>query len=988
MRQVSESFAVATLSGRDLALQRRKVMALHGKTGMTSNKLNQRSVALRTTRNTASTASSVDPVFANFDSAPRQPVAAENNGRSVSRARRNAMNQLGKAAVKPTSGAPCGRRRPQGNVDVAGNNLPSIANEQSVSARSCGCNQSDSGDVRQVSSPVRNVVHVSDASGRSVSRARRAAINQLGKAAVKKTSGVLSGRRRSRQHQNDVDGAATTVAMTQPVAAKSCGCESCDCNNKSESVPQTAYDAGIAQANNSAAPKLANVKAMGNLSSRAFARARRTALAQDGKAGLKRASQVVKIVSSMPEMDWQAAMTKGATGRQVAMQRRLVQSVAGRAGTSKKEESRPSGRKRVAQSVTAPSKVEQGHTLTGQEVTGTMVERSKKVTGNEPGSCRSVTGTEYVGAEQFQELCSSKPEPAPSKVGLSSTLRSHKITGTEVGRSVKVTGDEPGACRNVTGTEYLASERFNEFCSGKKPAPNPAKVNVERTDKEKTVTGTSVVNTQKVTGNEYGADRAITGTNYTRQTTDDAPEKVVVSHTGHDQQVTGTAVGHTTKITGDEPGACRSNITGTEYLSAEQFKDVCRSEPPSHPHKVSVMSSQGDLPVSGTEVGRSGKVTGDEPGSCRSITGSQYYTASDFGKLCAANGPRKVNSMETLAHGTVTGTEVGHSPKMTGDDKGGCKPVTGTDYVGANPEGCAVSTPVSPVAKVMVDQTWRGQSITGSYVGRSNSVTGDEYGDCAPISGTPYVGRGQYSGFCEPSALVAQRACLPSSASIPAIAVTGDRPGANGEAMTGDERGICEYVSGTPYVGADNIASKCATSGRFVSRTRTFDEPVLPSAPVDFSIKTPARQAQERRNANDNITGYVYSDERITGPVNKAGGLITGTPEFRHRDNMNLSGAQAETITAAHQQLTGEGKQAGTRITGSAWSDQNRVTGTESTSSLTRNLSMRGETRGVGINAQHFREMERPPVPESRITGSAGNSSKGAVVTVSGGARA
>jgi hypothetical protein len=39
------------------------------------------------------------------------------------------------------------------------------------------------------------------------------------------------------------------------------------------------------------------------------------------------------------------------------------------------------------------------------------------------------------------------------------------------------------------------------------------------------------------------------------------------------------------------------------------------------------------------------------------------------------------------------------------------------------------------------------------------------------------------------------------------------------------------------------------------------------------------------------------------------------------------------------------------------------------------------------VNAQVFREIERLEVPESRITGSAGNSGKGALVTLSGGAR-
>jgi hypothetical protein len=42
----------------------------------------------------------------------------------------------------------------------------------------------------------------------------------------------------------------------------------------------------------------------------------------------------------------------------------------------------------------------------------------------------------------------------------------------------------------------------------------------------------------------------------------------------------------------------------------------------------------------------------------------------------------------------------------------------------------------------------------------------------------------------------------------------------------------------------------------------------------------------------------------------------------------------------------------------------------------------------MGMNAALFREkIERPALPESRITGSSGATSKGAAVTLSGGAR-
>jgi hypothetical protein len=271
-------------------------------------------------------------------------------------------------------------------------------------------------------------------------------------------------------------------------------------------------------------------------------------------------------------------------------------------------------------------------------------------------------------------------------------------------------------------------------------------------------------------------------------------------------------------------------------------------------------------------------------------------------------------------------------------------------------------------------------------------VTGDESGGCSPISGTPYIGRGQYNAFCEAPALQAQEAVIRTSAVIPATAVTGDRPGAGGSVMTGDERGACEVVSGTPYVGVDNATPQCATSGRFVSRANTWVETARAPAPLDFSIVAPARAAQQKQ-FND-VTGTVYNSERITGPSNKASGLITGTPEFRHRDVVPMRAAvpvkaaesQAENASAASR-LTGEGSQAGRPITGDSWNALGKVTGTEGASSLSRNPSERGNPRGMGMNATHFREVETPVVPDSRITGSSGNTGKGSLVTLSGGAR-
>ena len=936
MRQDTESTAGATLSGRDLALRRRQVMAQYGKAGLTNRGPIRQPAVARKTYTSALAVPPVECVAPNSDAAQIRPVADMANGRSISRARRSAMSQKGKSAIKAASSSMTGRTRPT-RQRVAVQEAPVSAGSDDLT-KSCGCHTCGCG--KEVSDSVKvsaaasisqasgsmgytaaysEVKPADDMSGRALARIRRTAMAQEGKTGLKR------------------------VAQATKISA-----------------------AGISAL---------NVKPTDNVSGRMLARARRAVMAQEGKTGLKRIVQATKMTAAVSNKSRQAAVTKGATGRQLAMQRRSARSTEGLANTGPKG-SRSSGRTRSASDQPVPPKVEEGHTLSGQTVTGTMVERSQKITGNEPGSCRAVTGTEYIGLEQFDQICHTQLQPGPAKVAVSTTLSEHKVTGTEVGRSIKVTGDEYGACHNVTGTEYLSTERFDEFCASR-PSPAPAKIGVVQTEKGKTVTGTQVERPSRTTGGESGADRAITGTNYAQLAADTAPEKVATTHTFQGKAVTGTAVGHTARITGDEPGICH-NITGTQYLAAEQYQDTCKINPPETPRKVSVMSSRGHQAVSGSEVGRSSKVTGDEPGSCRTITGSQYYTASDFGDLCATNEARRMRAAQNM---------VNRSPKEVGDVRGESLPVTGSDYADAGQKTGSVSDAASPVSHVAVDQTWKGQPISGSNVGRSNTVTWNEYGSCSPVSGTPYIGRGQYNSFCEPAETLAQATRTRDSAVIPAALVTGDRPGAGGSAMTGDERGACEPVTGTPYVGADNVAGHCLTSNRFVSQDRVRAAPPKPPAPADFSIKSPAQQAWERRTGMGDITGTAYNSERITGPINKASGLITGTPEFRHLDTRNLMVEQEEKQAAARR-LTGEGSQAGTRITGDAWHAQSRVTGTEGASSLMRNMSMRGEPRGFGANAQQFREIERPPIPESRITGSAGSAVRGAVVTVSGGARA
>jgi len=748
------------------------------------------------------------------------------SGRELAMQRRQAMARLGKVGASKTVAA--------GKAAAVTRHAAHVAPAQPASMTAAG----------NISAPAAVTLPAGSSAPAPVikpARARREALSRVGKSALPAAQ-QRSSERRPTAMANAPVAVATTAAPAAAVAAQD-----------TDNLVQAAFAPAVA-------PDTV-VRPAVTPSGRALAQARRTVLAKEGKSGLKRVAQAVKIAAALPEHNWQAAISQGVTGRQIAMQHRLVRSLAGRAGDGNDATTtRPTGRIRptVAKGE-APVKVEEGHTLSGQRVTGTMIERSKQVTGNEPGAARAITGTEYIGAEQFEREGVARPQSGPAKVAVIETAKGKTVTGALVGRSSKVTGDEVGATRALTGTAYLGT-----------------------------------------------AQPAL------------ASEKVNLTHTAQGKAVTGIAVGGDGKLTGDERGMC-ARITGTEYLAAETVRAECASEPVARPSKVTLSTTLGSQSVSGAAVGRSSKVTGDEPGSCRPITGSQYHNTNDFSALCATPSPRRAVSVMSRPARTAEAT----FPKSVGD--AGLEAACATASPSAHPFGLNL---------------------------RNASMV------------------------------------RPTVAMIPALAVTGDRPGSGGAAMTGDERGACLPVSGTPYLGDDNAPANCPApaSGRFLTRSLPADrEQALPS-PLDFSIRTPAREAWERRGSS--ITGAVAGEERITGPINKAGGLVTGTPDFRHRTVATRTGEPQPDVPATARP-SGEDVQGGPRITGDAWQAKSRVTGTQGASAQARNPSQRGEPRGWGpVGAREFRGIERQPIPESRVTGSSGNTVRGALVTVSGGARA
>lgn len=418
---------------------------------------------------------------------------------------------------------------------------------------------------------------------------------------------------------------------------------------------------------------------------RMLCRNRRKMIASRGKAAVAKTRTATG--SSSNAMLSSTLIDNNANSRDFARQRRSAISRMGRGNKPKSRPSRPPRPKRV------PPKVEFGTTLSGSPVSGTQVERTETITGNESGICSPVTGTEYIGAEQFAAFCATAPEKPTPKVGASMTASGAMVSGTEVGRSVKVSGDEQGACQSVTGTQYLGTERFVDFCENKGVVEPVQKVIAGTTQKKHiAVTGSDEFRHNDTTGLEIGADRVITGSQYSDASTDlsnySSQRTVMPNRMERSEAVSESGV------TGSEYSSYDA-VTGSDYSFSAPAFSYSRSEEaeaPAVPSKVGVDTSCAGQRITGNLVDRSSnKVTGNEHGSDRHLTGSQYGRNS-----CTQ--PSKTPSTHAYAGGRLTGNRVAHDPKINGDGLSGCQPITGTEMHGLEPLKDHCSRTQAPVS--------------------------------------------------------------------------------------------------------------------------------------------------------------------------------------------------------------------------------------------------------------------------------------------------
>jgi len=402
-------------------------------------------------------------------------------------------------------------------------------------------------------------------------------------------------------------------------------------------------------------------------------------------------------------------------------------------------------------------------------------------------------------------------------------------------------------------------------------------------------------------------------------------------------------------------------------------------------------------------VGRSERVTGNESGSGRQISGDQYVSQQN---QLPGNAPNKVSQLQTLRGTGVTGTSVGRSERVTGDEPGSCRLVTGDEYVGNQQYQafCGITAPPE-AAKVGFSVTNRNQVVSGTRTGRSELVTGDEPGTCKAVTGTPYAGLEQAGGWCSTEQVDNVRRRTPVRMGT---VMTGIQPGIGG-VMTGAERGACEAISGTQYIGGDQTRAVC---GAAQESDADFPQTLGTEPWQEFSVQSPARIAQTERDRTGCVTGSTYEfGGRITGPFDMANDKVTGTEQFRF-DRRGPStprnalpagaarGAAAPLVAAPPasapaaggdatgrqtSRVTGAGQSSGLSISGDDWNRGKHVTGTEGASARRRNPTRPGPI--AAMPAFQSKRNEALPEPVSRITGASGNTLAGSLITVSGGAR-
>jgi hypothetical protein len=400
------------------------------------------------------------------------------------------------------------------------------------------------------------------------------------------------------------------------------------------------------------------------------------------------------------------------------------------------------------------------------------------------------------------------------------------------------------------------------------------------------------------------------------------------------------------------------------------------ADPVQYPPKVAESKSYAGHKVTGVRIGQKENVTGNERGAALPVTGNQY-----IGRESGYNpreGGIKVGASKTPAGQVITGSQVRSKINITGDESNPALRISGdsdqelVDDLSQRSEQGSYSQMQFPLQNnphghtVFGATTWGDQHVTGLDVEHNSRVTGDEQGLCDAITGTPYVGPNQFQTSCsaEDEEKTERRI---SSKLASANFISGDVL-SSADHVTGTQRGSEHNITGTPYYKADPEGDEKMD---VMERVKKINN--------SFSVRIPQRESQER--VGTDAINAPTAESRITGTFSAGEGKITGNQEFRFNPRPKV-----ETI-ADKSRITGEGRVEGKTITGSAaWISKDNVTGTEGHIAAERNPSQRkGDPHGWA-GARKFKDKGTHPEPTHHVTGLIGWSPKASVpITVSGG---
>ena len=217
----------------------------------------------------------------------------------------------------------------------------------------------------------------------------------------------------------------------------------------------------------------------------------------------------------------------------------------------------------------------------------------------------------------------------------------------------------------------------------------------------------------------------------------------------------------------------------------------------------------------------------------------------------------------------------------------------------------------------------------------------------------------------------------PRGRGTPGMPMTGLQPGIGGK-LTGAGKGACEPLTGTPYVGADQFGDACAETA--AENTEGYWG--------EFSVDSPSHGSRTAAE-HSAISGTQYERGHITGSFGKAIGKLTGTQdaEFGNGGTPKPGYVPTTVESRVKSRVTGEGQDSGLKITGDDWDRNEHVTGTEGMSATRRNPTRRSATGSMAMEQARQKRNESLPMPNSKVTGSSGNTEKGSLITYSGGAR-